>query len=152
MSLATLLNRDLIAVAPTWRSFEATIDGLLDLLVAANHLPAERRADVRHAVVHREAEGSTAVPEIAISVPHARVAGLHGAVAALAVARNGLYEPIPTVRIRVAVLLLSPTAATEAHLKLLAGVATGLRSAPLRAALLEAHTPDDVMAALQRDG
>lgn len=152
MSFVTLLTSELIAIGPPWRTFASTIGGLVDLMVAADTLPAVRRDDVCRAVALREAEGSTAVSEIAIGVPHARVGGLPGPIAALAVAPGGLYEPVPTVRIRIAALLISPNAATEAHLKLLAGVATTLRSAPLRGALLDARTPAAALAILQQHG
>jgi PTS system fructose-specific IIC component len=152
MALATILTADLIAIAPPWRTFASTIDGMVDLMVAAGMLSSARRDDVRLAVALREAEGSTAVSEIAIGVPHARVDGLSRPVAALAVAPEGLYEPVPTVRVRIATLLVSPNAATEAHLKLLAGVATTLRSAPLRAALLAARTPAAALAILRQHG
>lgn len=152
MSLATLLTSDLIAVAPPWCTFPATIDGLVDLMVAASTLPPRRRDEVRAAVALREADGSTAVPEIAIGVPHARVGGLTGPIAALAVAPEGLYEPFPTLRIRIVALLVSPSAATEAHLKLLAGVATTLRSASLRSSLLDARSPAAALAILQQHG
>ena len=152
MSLTTLLTSDLIAIAPPWHTFPATIAGLVDLMVTAKTLAPGRRQDVREAVALREADGSTAVPEIAVGVPHARVAGLAGPIAALAVAPDGLYEPVPTVRVRIVALLVSPTAATEAHLKLLAGVATTLRSALLRGALLAAPTPATALAILQQHG
>jgi mannitol/fructose-specific phosphotransferase system IIA component (Ntr-type) len=152
MSFATLLTSDLIAIAPPWRTFSATIDGLVDLMIAAGTLPVPQRDAVRAAVALREADGSTAVPEIAIGVPHARVGGLAGPAAALAVAPEGLYEPVPTVRVRIVALLVSPTAATEAHLKLLAAVATTLRSALLRSALLDARTPARALAILQQHG
>ena len=152
MSLATLLTADVIAIAPPWRTFAATIDGLVDLMIAGQTLSGERRDDVRQAVALREAEGSTAVPEIAIGVPHARVPGLPGALAALAIAPDGLYEPFPTVRVRIVTLLISPNAATEAHLKLLAGVATTLRSGPLRGALLDAGSPAAALAILRQHG
>jgi len=152
MSFATLLTSELIAIGPPWRTFASTIDGLVDLMVAANTLPAIRRDAVRQAVALREAEGSTAVSEIAIGVPHARVGGLPGPIVALAIAPDGLYESVPTVRIRIAALLVSPDAATESHLQLLAGVATTLRSAPLRGALLDARTPAAVLAILRQHG
>jgi mannitol/fructose-specific phosphotransferase system IIA component (Ntr-type) len=152
MSLATMLTADLIAIAPPWRTFAGTIEGLVDLMIEARVLPGEWRDDVRRAVALREAEGSTAVPEIAVGVPHARVLGLPGPLAALAIAPEGLYEPVPTVRLRIVALLVSPNAATEAHLKLLAGVATTLKSGPLRGALLDAESPADALAVLRRHG
>jgi mannitol/fructose-specific phosphotransferase system IIA component (Ntr-type) len=149
MPLATLLTPEVIAVAPPWRSFPATIAGLLDLMVAAGTLPPGRRDAVRDAVSAREAEGSTAVFEIGVGVPHARVPGLSGPIAAMAVSADGLYEAVPTVRIRIVTLLVSPAAATEAHLKLLAGVATSLRTSALRTRLLVARDPQAVLAALR---
>jgi mannitol/fructose-specific phosphotransferase system IIA component (Ntr-type) len=149
MPLATLLTPEVIAVAPPWRTFPVTIAGLVDLMVAAGTLPSARRDDVRDAVAAREAEGSTAVLEIGIGVPHARVAGLTRPIAALAVAADGLYEPVATVRIRIVTLLVSPIAATEAHLKLLANVATSLRSTTLRLRLLEARDASQALATLQ---
>jgi PTS system nitrogen regulatory IIA component len=121
-------------------------------MVAAGALPADRRDDVERAVARREAEGSTAVFEIGIGLPHARVAGLGGPLAALALAADGLYEAVPTVRIRIVALLVSPASATEAHLKLLAGVATTLRSPLLRATLLDAATPAEALAVLRQHG
>jgi mannitol/fructose-specific phosphotransferase system IIA component (Ntr-type) len=152
MPLATLLTTDLIAIAPPWRTFDSTIAGLVDLMIAARLLPADRRADVCTAVAIREADGSTAVSEIGVGVPHARVAGLTQPLVTLALSPDGLYEPVPTVRIRIVSLLVSPTAATEAHLKLLAGVATTLRSGRLRSTLLDARTAADVLAILQDHG
>lgn len=152
MSLASLLSSDLIAIAPPWRTFSETIAGLIDHMVGAGVLPLDRRSDVRTAIAAREAEGSTAVLEIGIGVPHARVAGLTGPLAALAIAPDGLYEAVPTVQIRIVALLVSPATATEAHLKLLAGVATTLRSATLRSALLEAHTSAEALAVLRGHG
>lgn len=147
-----MLTADAIAIAPPWRTFASTIDGLVDQMITAGTLAPEWRDEVRRAVTLREAESSTAVPDIAVSVPHARVRGLPAAAAALAIAPDGLYEPIPTVRIRIVALLVSPNSAIEAHLKLLAGVATMLRSAPLRAALLEAGSGAAALAVLRQHG
>jgi PTS system nitrogen regulatory IIA component len=152
MSLATLLSDDLIAIAPPWRSFLDTVSGLVDCMIQAGALPADRRGAVRDAVAAREAEGSTAVFEIGIGVPHARVPGLPGPAAALAIAPDGLYEAVPAVRIRIVALLVSPATATEAHLKLLASVATTLRSGALRGTLLGAATPADALRALRQHG
>jgi mannitol/fructose-specific phosphotransferase system IIA component (Ntr-type) len=152
MSFASLLSSEVIVIAPPWRTFAETTAGLVARMVGAGVLPGARRDDVCAAVARREAEGSTAVFEIGIGLPHARVAGLDGPLAALALAADGLYEAVPTVRIRIVALLVSPASATETHLKLLAGVATTLRSPQLRAALLEAPAPADALAVLRRHG
>ena len=81
-------------------------------------------------------------------MPHARLAGIAAPLASLAVSEAGLYEPVPTVRIQIVALVLSPPAAVSDHLAMLAGISTLLRSAALRSRLLAAGTPDDVFAAL----
>jgi len=145
-----LLVPGLIRVAPPWTTLDATVAGLVDALVAAGRLPAERRADAVRAVLQREAEASTAMLEIGVGVPHARLPGLDGSAVALALSAGGLYEPVPTVPIGIVALVLSPPSAIDDHLRLLAGLGTLLRSASLRAALLEA--PDGTAAlALLRD-
>jgi len=152
MSFATLLSSEVIAIAPPWRTFAETTAGLVERMVGTGLLPADRQGDVCAAIARREAEGSTAVLEIGIGLPHARVAGLTGPLAALALAPGGLYEAVPMVRIRIVALLVSSASATEAHLKLLAGVATTLRSPLLRATLLEAPTPAAALAVLRQHG
>ena len=48
----------------------------------------------------RERKASTAVLEIGVGVPHARLAGLRDTVVALGLSRAGLYEPVPTMVVR----------------------------------------------------
>ena len=148
MSFVTRLRPELIHVAPPWRTFGETVGGLVESLVAAGTLDeAVREAAVR-AVIAREAEASTALLDIGVGVPHARLAGLAQAVVALAVSRTGLYEPVPTVAVATVALVLSPPSAAADHLHILTEIATLLRSADLRAALLAAPDARAAIAAL----
>jgi mannitol/fructose-specific phosphotransferase system IIA component (Ntr-type) len=122
------------------------VDGLLDRLIEVGMLPSGARTDAATAVRAREREASTAVLEIGVGVPHARIAGLTRPAVALAVAPAGLYEIAPTVPIRIVALVLSPSAALDEHLRTLADVATLLHSSELRALLLRAR---DAPAALE---
>jgi mannitol/fructose-specific phosphotransferase system IIA component (Ntr-type) len=140
-----------IAVAPPWRTFDETVTGLVDLLVADGALPAARRAAAVAAVTAREAQASTALLDVGVGVPHARLAGLARAVVALAIGPTGLYEAVPAVPIYIVALVLSPPSAADEHLRLLAGIATRLRSSALRAALLRAPEPARVLAVLRAD-
>ena len=148
MSFVTRLRPELIHVAPPWRTFDETVGGLVESLVAAGTLDeAVREAAVR-AVIAREAEASTALLDIGVGVPHARLAGLAQAVVALAVSRTGLYEPVPTVAVATVALVLSPPSAAADHLHIPTEIATLLRSADLRAALLAAPDARAAIAAL----
>jgi mannitol/fructose-specific phosphotransferase system IIA component (Ntr-type) len=148
MSFVLRLRPELIAVAPPWHSFRETVEGLVDRLVTAGAIPADGASAAVRAVIAREAEASTAVLEIGVGVPHARLAGMTMPAVALAVSGQGLYEAVPTVPINVVALVLSPPNASDAHLRILAGIATLLRSGELRAAMFRAQDPAAVLAAL----
>jgi mannitol/fructose-specific phosphotransferase system IIA component (Ntr-type) len=144
MPFVTQLRPAQIAIAPGWEGFGATVDGLIDRLSEAGLLSSETGSAAGRAVRAREAEASTAILEIGVGVPHARIAGLDAPVVALALAPAGLYEAAPTVPIRIVALVLSPIAAIEDHLRMLADIATMLRSTELRTLLLRAR--DEVTA------
>jgi K+:H+ antiporter len=152
MSFVARLRPELIRVAPPWTSFEETITGLTATLDAAHLLPAGSQATAAHAVAAREAEASTALLDIHVGVPHARLAGLARPVVALGVSPAGFYEAVPTVPIQIVALVLSPPRSTTHHLRLLSGIATLLRSAELRAALLTAGDGREALASLERHG
>lgn len=149
MSVLARLRPELIRVDPPWRSFPETVAGLVALLVGSGSIPAERASAAAVAVEAREAEGSTALLDIHAGVPHARLDGVERPVLALAVSAAGLYEAVPTVPIQIVALVLSPLAAGAEHLNVLAEVATLLRSAELRAALLGARDGAGALGALR---
>jgi mannitol/fructose-specific phosphotransferase system IIA component (Ntr-type) len=150
MAFVTRLRAAQIAIAPGWQGFGATVDGLIDRLSEAGLLSTEAGSAAGRAVRAREAEASTAMLEIGVGVPHARIAGLDSPVVALAVAPAGLYEAAPTVSIRIVALVLSPIAAIEDHLRMLADIATMLRSSELRALLLRARDEATALEVLRR--
>jgi mannitol/fructose-specific phosphotransferase system IIA component (Ntr-type) len=150
VSIAGRLRPELICVGPPWRSFDETVEGLIAALVTAGRLDSGSAGDAARAVAAREAQASTALLDINVAVPHARLAGLRDTAVALTVSARGLYEAVPTVPIQIVALVLSPPAANSDHLAVLAEIATLLRSAELRAALLAARDGRDVLAALRR--
>ena len=150
MSFVARLRPELIRVAPPWRTFEETIAGLVAMLAGERLLPAAAEGAAIQAVTAREAASSTALLDIHAGVPHARLPGIKQPVAALATSPQGLYEAVPTVPIQIVALVLSPPEATAAHLRVVAGIATLLRSSVLRAALLAAPDGAEALAALRQ--
>ena len=150
MSFVARLRPELIEVAPPWRTFAETIAGLAGRLAGAGLLPGASREPAIDAVTAREADASTALLDIHAGVPHARLAGITRPLVALAVSPHGLYEAVPTVPIQIVALVLSPPDSGAQHLKILSGIATLLRSAELRAALLAAPDGAHALAALRR--
>jgi mannitol/fructose-specific phosphotransferase system IIA component (Ntr-type) len=150
MPFVSHLRAEQILIAPPWLGFGETVDGLLDRLATLQLLSPAQRDDAAGAVRAREREASTAVLETGVGVPHARIAGLPGPVVALAVSPTGLYEAVPTVPIRIVALVLSPLAALDDHLRILAEIATLLHSADLRTLLLRARDAPTALEVLLR--
>lgn len=150
MRLLSGLQPELVHIDPPWRTLAETIEGLVQALVVSGQLPSGSTRAAVDAVMTREAEGSTALLDIHTGIPHARLPGLATSAVALAVAGDGLYEPVPTVAIQIVALVVSPPAAGEDHLETLAGIATLLRSPGLRADLLGARTSHGALDVLRR--
>jgi mannitol/fructose-specific phosphotransferase system IIA component (Ntr-type) len=150
MRFVDYLREERVVIRPSWSTFDDTVAGLVGLMVADGSLRRADEAAALLAIRTREREASTAVLEIGIGIPHARVASVARPVVALGVSPAGFYEAVPTVRIRIVGLLLSPPAAGDEHLRLLAGMATLLRSQVLRDALITASNAAAVLDALGR--
>ncbi len=149
MSFLARLRPELVCVDPPWRTLADTVEGLVGALVARRALSRRTRDDAVRAVLAREEESSTALLDIAVGVPHARLPGLRRAVVTLAVSPHGLYEPVPTVPLRIVALVLSPPTAAADHLRLVAEISTLLRSPALRDAIVAAPDAASVVAALR---
>lgn len=150
MSFVARLRPELIRIDPPWHTFGDTIEGLVGMLVETRALKSDAAPAARQAVETREAEASTALLDIHVGVPHARLRGLRKSIVALGLSSRGVYEAVPTVPIQIVALVLSSHEATDDHLQILAGIATLLRSAELRATLLAARAGDEALAALVR--
>jgi mannitol/fructose-specific phosphotransferase system IIA component (Ntr-type) len=150
MPFVSRLRAEQIAITPGWRGFNATVDGLLGRLAGAGLISAAATEAAGAAIRTREHEASTAILEIGVGVPHARIDTITEPVVGLAVSAAGLYEAAPTVPIRIVALVLSPARALEEHLRTLADIATLLHSAELRTLLLRAGDAPAALATLMR--
>lgn len=150
MSFVQRLRPERITIAPPWHGFRDTVGGLVGVLVGSGAVPAAREDEAVRAVLAREAEASTAMLEIGVGVPHARLGGIPETVVALGLSRAGLYEAVPTVVLRIVGLVLSPPGAVDDHLRTLASIAMLLRSPALRDELLGAGDPTAALGALDR--
>lgn len=146
MRAADLIAAGGIVLRPPGASFEAAVGALVDLMVANRRLDATVRDRAVRAVCDREAIASTAIVEIGVSVPHARVEGVDGVVAALAAAPTPLYHAMTGVPISIMIVVLSAPELVGDHLNTLAGVSLLLQSDVTRRGLQQAA---DVAAALR---
>ena len=132
---AALIAAGGVLLRPPCGSFEDAVGGLVDTLISNARLEAAVRDRAVRAVVGREALASTAIVEIGVAVPHARVEGGEGVIAALAASPAGLYYAMANVPISVMVIVLSAPELIGEHLNTLAGVSLLLQSAAVRRGL-----------------
>jgi mannitol/fructose-specific phosphotransferase system IIA component (Ntr-type) len=133
-----------IMLAPPCGTFEQAVGGLVDTLIANNRLPDAMRHEAVRAVCDREAMASTAVVEIGVSVPHARLSGIAGVIGALAATPTALYYATAGVPISIMVLIFSAPDLIGEHLNTLASISLLLQSAALRRDI--EHAPDSATA------
>lgn len=129
-------------------SFERTVEALVAVLVERGRIPAALRQAAVEAVCEREEMASTAIVEIGVSVPHARVAGVEGVVGAIAASSTAVYYAMASVPISIVALVLSGPDRAAQHLNMLASLSILLQSDVVRRKLREANDASDALAAI----
>ena len=134
-----------VVLRPAWRTFEETVDQLISTLVSSGRLGEARAAVAAYRIREREAIAGTAMVDIGVSIPHARIDGVDRIVAAMAVSSGAVYEVAAGLPISIVVLVLSSPDLIGEHLDFLSGVSHLLQSDRMRALLRHARTVDDVV-------
>ena len=130
-------------------SKDEAIDALGALLVHDSELTDA--STVVQVLRDRESLASTGVGD-EVAIPHGRLPSLTQIVAAIAVAPDGVeFDSIDRRPVRIFVAVLAPDRAPGDHLRVLARVSRLLRDARIRAELINAREPADVMAILQAE-
>ncbi|MCK6557135.1 PTS sugar transporter subunit IIA [Candidatus Binatia bacterium] len=134
-----------VVVRPSWGTFEETVDQLIAVLVSSGRLGSSRAAVAGQRIREREAIAGTAMVDIGVSIPHARIAGVDRIVAAMAVSSGAVYEVAAGLPISIVVLVLSSPDLTGEHLDFLSGVSHLLQSDRMRELLRHAGSVDEVV-------
>lgn len=132
-------------IRPAWRSLDDAIAGLVEQVVAGDRLPATLAAQAVQRIREREVMASTAMVDIGISIPHARLAGIDGVAAAIAVSPTAVYQLADGLPISIVVLVLSSPSLTGEHLNFLSTLSMLLQSAHIREQLRNASSPQAVL-------
>jgi mannitol/fructose-specific phosphotransferase system IIA component (Ntr-type) len=134
-----------IVVRPQWQGFEGAVTGLVHQLVEAGRLPAALADAAVQRVCLRETMASTAMVDIGVSIPHARLDGVDGIIAALAVDPVAVYQLAAGLPIPIVTLVLSSPQLTGEHLNFLSSVSLLLQSARTREQLRRATTAEEIL-------
>ena len=151
MRITEGLAVEAVMVRPPWRTFDEVITGLVGRLASCGSLPAALAEQAVHRIREREAIASTAMVDIGVSIPHARVEGIEGVVVALAVSPTVVYEVADGLPISIVALVLSSPSLTGEHLNFLPALSMLLQSEHTRDQLRHAADAAEAMQVVQED-
>ena len=144
-----LLSPDRIRIAVPETSKSNIIDTLVDVL--AGHPSIDSIEAVRRAIFDREKMMSTGVGK-GLGLPHAKTDAVQETIAAFATTEHPVeFGAIDDVPVRLILLLVGPEADKSQHIKILGRISRLISRDDLRANLIAASTPEDVLRLL-KDG
>lgn len=149
MRVSDVLAAGGLIMRPPWRTFDEAVAGLVASLVRNGQLPSTLAESAIRAVCDREREASTAIVEIGVSMPHARIEGVQHLVAAMAGGPPAVYYHFAQVPITVMALVLSPLDHAAEHLNFLSKLSMLLQSESLRRRLVHATDTASALALLR---
>ena len=134
-----------VIVRPAWTTFEETVAGLVAQLISATQLPDTLAEAAVRRVCEREAMASTAMVDIGVSIPHARLDGITGIVTAMAVSNGAVYQVADGAPISIVLLVLSSPALSGEHLTFLSAASMLLQPERVRTELRNASSVQQVL-------
>lgn len=146
MRLSDGLAASTFLIGPKWTTFDEMVSGMINGLVEAGRLPEQLRAETVRHVREREVIAGTAMVDIGVSIPHARVEGIDGVISAVAVSPDAVYYVTDGLPISIVVLVLSSPSLSGEHLNFLAALSLLLQSEATRAALRKADCIEQFVA------
>jgi len=143
MSLKKPLTVETISLDLKGENKEAILAEMVDLLVASGHI--RDRDAVLKAVLEREKRMSTGMQN-GIAIPHGKTDSVDCLVAALGIKRAGVdFGALDGQPSNIFVMTVSPDSRTGPHIQFLAEISRPLNDASVRAKLLAATSPDEVL-------
>ncbi len=148
MKILDVLNKETIKI-----DLQATDKkGILDELVApVAHFAGASHDDLVKVLLERERLGSTGIGG-GIGIPHGKYKDLESLVLGFGLSRKGVnFESLDGRPTHIFFLLMTPENSAGIHLKLLAQISKLLRDEDVKSRLMQAETPEDVMAIIEEE-
>ena len=143
MNLKKPLTVETISLDLKGENKEAILAEMVDLLVASGHI--RDRDAVLKAVLEREKRMSTGMQN-GIAIPHGKTDSVDCLIAALGIKRSGVdFGALDGQPSTIFVMTVSPDSRTGPHIQFLAEISRPLNDASVRAKLLAATSPDEVL-------
>ena len=129
-------------------------DGAIMELVAlsAGSTAVQDAEKLQEAIFEREGIMSTGIG-LGIAIPHAKIPSVSDFVVAIGRTRKGIdFNALDQKPVNIVVLIAGPSQEQQRYLEILAGVTLRLKSDEVRAAVLEAETPEAIIEVLSSAG
>ncbi|MBC7187380.1 MAG: PTS sugar transporter subunit IIA [Calditrichaeota bacterium] len=149
MKLREILSKDTIRIPLLSTEKDKLIEEMVDALYAAGKI--EDREKVLKAVLDRERVMSTGVGD-GVAIPHGKADGVKNLVASFGVTEHDVeFGSIDDKPVRLVFLLVGPYDQTGPHLKALSHISRLMHRPEFRARLIKAKTPEEVLAAIEKE-
>ncbi len=148
MKIMDLLSKETIVLDLKAREKEPAIIELVDTLVKLHKLKSS--AEAIETIMQREKLGSTGIGQ-GVAIPHCRCDIVKEQMAVLAFSKQGVeFNSLDGNPVNIIFLLIGPADSKGEHLQAMAKISKILKDKYLRQSLMEAKTPEDVIAIIQQ--
>lgn len=145
MKLTEVLTEDLVKMDLEARTRDGAIRELVQLLSGRGKIAPADLESVANTVLEREHLGSTAIGR-GVAIPHAKTPAVHEFVAAFGRSRAGIdFSAVDGEPVHLVFILISPPDSQRAHLKALAHISRLLSKQDLRAHIMAAKSPAEII-------
>ena len=149
MKFADFINTDSIQASLTATTKEQAIEELVQSLLDAGQIEADKRDDIIAAIMKRERIGSTGIGR-GVAVPHTRHPSVDKLVGTVGVSIDGVdFDSLDGERVQLFFLLISPPEYPGDHLRALENISRQLRDETFCRLLKQSKTADDISQLLQ---
>ncbi len=150
MLISEYLKADNIIIGAVSRDRWELIGEMMERALASGEIRQEDRETISKALVEREKSMSTGIGK-GVAIPHCSSVKVEEAIIVLAVCGNGIdFDAIDSEPVKIAILLLVPKNKLAQHIKTLANIAKLMSLEALRAELLAAGSPGQVIDSIRK--
>lgn len=147
MSIRTLLTEDVIVPDMTARDKKAALSELCDRL--ADQRAELDRSRMLSVLLDRERLGSTGIGQ-GVAIPHGKLAEIDGLIAGFGRSKAGVdFASMDEQPAHLFFVLFAPVAAARMHIDALSRVSRILQDPKVRAALMEAQGPAEILSVIE---
>lgn len=149
MKFADFINTDSIKASLTATTKEQAIEELVQSLLDAGQIEADKRDDIIAAIMKRERIGSTGIGR-GVAVPHTRHPSVDKLVGTVGISIDGVdFDSLDGERVQLFFLLISPPEYPGDHLRALENISRQLRDETFCRFLKQSKSAEDISQLLQ---